>query len=273
MNRIAMICWILLLSGCSAGSKSAASATQPPANKSIGSVRIASGPPMGTTMGTPSGGDRDSSDRVPSNQDATAPAPVRVTPLSRPSTGIFKEELAPPPPGMSAPAAAAPPRTAALAPVASPPPSTTTVPVSHDRMASGDKLDDKEGNIWLARNSSTPRRWQWPAEGSIISHFGTFGAKRNNGIEIKLPPGTTVAAAAAGVVAYADDKLPGYGKMVIVSHGGAYVTTYAHNQSLTVRRGQKVAAGQKVAVSGTSLYFEFRRHKVPDNPLKYLPKL
>ncbi|MBF0124519.1 MAG: M23 family metallopeptidase [Magnetococcales bacterium] len=235
---------MLLLQACSAGAKAPAAATGAP-------VRVASGPPVGS---------KGSSDRPPqapqaSDRDQGSAATTwsqPLPPLQRP-TGVFKEELAPPAPGVAPPLAVVAAASEQQQPVVS------------------SKGDDKGGNIWLAR-SAVPHRWQWPANGDIITHFGTFGAKRSNGIEIKLPAGTAVVAAAAGVVAYADDKLPGYGKMVIVSHGGSHVTTYAHNQTLLVRRGQRLTAGQKIAASGSVLYFEIRRNKTPDNPLKYLPK-
>ena len=127
--------------------------------------------------------------------------------------------------------------------------------------------------------SGPPKVWVWPLRGRIISRFGWRGQHRNNGIDIKARAGDPVVAAADGVVAYADDSLPSYGNLILLRHGGSFMTAYAHNAKVLVTRGQKVRAGQRIALAGKSgnagsprLHFELRRRIKPLNPLKYLPK-
>jgi murein DD-endopeptidase MepM/ murein hydrolase activator NlpD len=100
---------------------------------------------------------------------------------------------------------------------------------------------------------------RWPANGKVISEFGSKpGGNKNEGINISLPEGTPVRAAESGVVAYAGNELKGYGNLILIRHEGGYVTAYAHSKELTVKRGDTVRrgdviarAGQTGAVSGT----------------------
>jgi murein DD-endopeptidase MepM/ murein hydrolase activator NlpD len=86
-----------------------------------------------------------------------------------------------------------------------------------------------------------------------------------------------VKTAANGVVAYAGDELKGYGKLVLISHGNGWVTAYAFNSKLLVKRWDQVRQGQSVALVGhnvdtfSQLHFEIRRGSQPLNPLDYLP--
>ena len=83
--------------------------------------------------------------------------------------------------------------------------------------------------------------------------------------------------AAAGEVIYAANGLADYGNLVLVRHSNGFMTAYAHNKSLTVRRGQRVRQGQVVAKSGQSgsvsspqVHFEIREGKTPVNPMSHL---
>jgi murein DD-endopeptidase MepM/ murein hydrolase activator NlpD len=89
--------------------------------------------------------------------------------------------------------------------------------------------------------------------------------------------GTPVLAAAAGKVIYADSKLRGYGKLVVIRHAGDLVTVYAHNRRLLVREGQQVRGGEVIAevgktgrATGYHLHFEVRRGDRPVDPLGYV---
>lgn len=118
----------------------------------------------------------------------------------------------------------------------------------------------------------------WPVEGRIISDFGAKGGGRfNDGINIAAPAGTAVRAAADGVVAYAGNELRGFGNMLLIKHPGGWVTAYAHNQELLVRRGSSVGRGQAIARVGSTggvdqpqLHFELRKGKKAVDPLDYL---
>ncbi|MBF0193156.1 MAG: peptidoglycan DD-metalloendopeptidase family protein [Magnetococcales bacterium] len=124
-----------------------------------------------------------------------------------------------------------------------------------------------------------PKKWSWPHKGKIINRFGRRGQQRNNGIDIAVRVGDPVRAAADGIVAYADSGLPGYGKMILLRHGGSYMTAYGYINQILVRRGQPIKAGERIALAGQSghattprLHFEIRQRVKPLNPLTRLPK-
>ena len=107
----------------------------------------------------------------------------------------------------------------------------------------------------------------WPVRGNLISRFGKKGeGLRNDGVNIVADRGTLVRAARSGIVAYAENELRGFGNLLLIKHAHGWVTAYAHNETLLVRRGQKVKRGQVVAKVGDSgnvgrpqLHFEIRR--------------
>ncbi len=119
----------------------------------------------------------------------------------------------------------------------------------------------------------------WPVQGSIVSNFGIVGkGRKNDGINIKAAMGTNVKAADKGVVAYAGNELKGFGNLVLIKHSDGYITAYAHNQRLYVKKGQKVLRGEKIATVGSTgsvnfpqLHFEVRAGKKAVNPRLYLP--
>lgn len=126
-----------------------------------------------------------------------------------------------------------------------------------------------------------PSRFRWPVDSPrLTSVFGTRWGKAHEGIDLTAPIGTPVYAADEGEVVYANSFIKGYGNMVVLKHTGDLMTVYAHNSVLLVKVGQKVAAGQKVALSGQSghatgphVHFEVRRAQVPRDPLPYLPDI
>ncbi len=128
---------------------------------------------------------------------------------------------------------------------------------------------------------STKRKskFAWPVKGTVISKYGTIGKGRNNdGINIKAPLGTAVKAADAGRVAYAGNELKGFGNLILIKHNDGWVTAYAHNDRLFVKKGQAVRKGEKIAAVGSTgsvnspqLHFEIRSGKKALNPLSYLP--
>ena len=89
--------------------------------------------------------------------------------------------------------------------------------------------------------------FRWPARGRIIQGFKAGG---NDGINISVPEGTSVRAAESGVVAYAGNELKGYGNLVLIRHPNGFVTAYANNGELDVKRGDVVKRGQVIAKSG-----------------------
>lgn len=116
--------------------------------------------------------------------------------------------------------------------------------------------------------------FRWPARGRVIAGFN---GKSNEGINIALPEGTPVKAAEAGTVAYAGSELKGYGNLVLIRHDNGFVSAYAHNSEIAVKRGEKVRRGQTIAKSGQTgnvsspqLHFELRKGSTPVDPLQHL---
>lgn len=116
---------------------------------------------------------------------------------------------------------------------------------------------------------------QWPVRGNVVSNFN---GQTQKGIDIAGIRGTPVKAAAAGVVQYAGDELRGYGRLILIKHSNTTMTAYAYNDTLKVRNGQSVQAGQVIATMGDSgttgvkLHFEVRVNSQAVNPMRYLPK-
>lgn len=125
-----------------------------------------------------------------------------------------------------------------------------------------------------AGSSADKADFRWPARGRVISGYTKGG---NEGINIAVPEGTPVKAAEGGTVAYAGSELKGYGNLVLIRHPNGYVSAYAHNGELKVKRGDTVKRGQVVANSGQTgnvsspqLHFELRKGSSPVDPTPYL---
>jgi lipoprotein NlpD len=122
----------------------------------------------------------------------------------------------------------------------------------------------------------TPK-WQWPASGKLVALFqGESGLHK--GIDLSGKLGEPVLAAASGRVVYAGSGLSGYGKLLIIKHNDTFLSAYAHNDEISVKEGDSVKAGQRIADMGSSgtdrvkLHFEIRSEGSPVDPLKFLPK-
>ncbi len=122
-------------------------------------------------------------------------------------------------------------------------------------------------------------KFSWPTQGTVVSKFGAIGKGRaNDGINIKAARGSAVKAADAGTIAYAGNELRGFGNLILVRHYDGWITAYAHNDRLLVKKGQKVRRGEKIATVGATggvnspqLHFEIRAGKKAVNPIAYLP--
>ena len=104
------------------------------------------------------------------------------------------------------------------------------------------------------------------------------GEHGNDGINFSTPEGTPVVAIQDGEVAYADEKLAGYGKLIIIRHRNGFISAYAHNSELLVKKGDRVYRDQVIAKSGHTgnvaspqLHFELRRGTSPVDPNKIIP--
>lgn len=120
--------------------------------------------------------------------------------------------------------------------------------------------------------------FRWPVRGKIISSFGQqANGQKNEGINIAVPEGASVRAAEDGVVAYAGSELKGYGNLVLIRHQNGWVTAYAHNAELMVKRGDPVKRGDVIARAGQTgnvtspqVHFEIRKGATAVDPVKYL---
>lgn len=153
--------------------------------------------------------------------------------------------------------------------------------LSGDRIFAGDELiitNYERQPFSLGRNS-----FIWPVNGRVTSGFGwrTHPIKKtrlfHNGLDIAVPAGTAVRAAASGEVVHSG-WMNGFGYTVIIDHGRGVETLYAHNSRVTVAKGSMVNKGQQVAVSGNTglstgphLHFGVLRNEEPLNPRNYLP--
>ena len=124
-------------------------------------------------------------------------------------------------------------------------------------------------------------RLPWPIDNPKTLH--SFGTKQTGqltwkGMVLASEYGTPVKAVDSGKVVFAD-WLRGYGLMVLIDHGKGDMTLYGYNQSLMKKEGDKVRAGETIAVVGDSggqdrpsLYFEIRRNSKAQNPRSWLKR-
>jgi murein DD-endopeptidase MepM/ murein hydrolase activator NlpD len=116
----------------------------------------------------------------------------------------------------------------------------------------------------------------WPVSGPVTSPFGMRWGRMHTGIDIGVPYGTPIRAAASGQVIYAG-WMDGYGNLVFIDHGRGISTGYAHQSSIAVSNGQAVTQGQVIGYVGCTghcfgphLHFEVRINGAPVDPLGYL---
>ncbi|MGD9108019.1 MAG: peptidoglycan DD-metalloendopeptidase family protein [Gammaproteobacteria bacterium] len=122
----------------------------------------------------------------------------------------------------------------------------------------------------------------WPINNAkIIQSYGQSmvnGKMHATGMLLQAAAGTKIHAIFPGKVIFAD-WLHGFGLLIIVQHGKHYITLYGRNQSLYVKRGDAINAGQVIATVGNSggfqnsaLYFEIRHNTDPINPTNWLQR-
>ena len=145
-------------------------------------------------------------------------------------------------------------------------------------------------NIGLDLRGATLSDWThassvpslWPVEGVLTGSFGQredpFSGEGafHRGVDISVPIGTRVIAAADGVIAESDFT-GGYGRCVTIDHGNGVTTRYGHLSAFVVNAGQPIRRGDTIGYSGSSgrstgphLHYEVRINDVPVNPYKYL---
>jgi murein DD-endopeptidase MepM/ murein hydrolase activator NlpD len=119
----------------------------------------------------------------------------------------------------------------------------------------------------------------WPVEGTLTSGFGYRWGRMHEGIDISVPEGTPIRAAADGTVILEQSEYEsgGYGNYTCIDHGGGLSTCYAHQSSFATSVGSQVSQGDLIGYSGNTghstgphLHFEVRVNGVPTDPLGYL---
>jgi lipoprotein NlpD len=170
-----------------------------------------------------------------------------------------------PPVGVSASAAVA---------VATPvPPLSSGVPSAP---AAASSSASATTSVLAAKTTTDDLNWIWPTTAGAV--LAGFDDSKNKGLDIGGKLGDSVLAATDGRVVYAGAGLRGYGNLVILKHNDAFLSAYAHNQTILVKEDQTVTKGQKIAEMGQSdsdrikLHFEIRRQGKPVDPALYLPK-
>jgi murein DD-endopeptidase MepM/ murein hydrolase activator NlpD len=123
----------------------------------------------------------------------------------------------------------------------------------------------------------------WPVSGPVVSGFGSRtingSYEFHPGIDIAVPSGTPIRAAAAGTVIFTEPESSsgGYGNYTCIDHGGGLSTCYAHQEVFEVSAGQQVSQGQVIGLSdctgycfGPHLHFEVRVNGEVTDPMAYL---
>ena len=115
-----------------------------------------------------------------------------------------------------------------------------------------------------------------PVSGVVTSRFGSRSLGTHSGLDIGVPTGTSVKAAAAGTVTFSGYK-GSYGYLVVITHENGVQTYYGHCSSLLVSAGQYVSQGEVIAKSGSTgrstgphLHLEVRVNGIAQNPQNYL---
>jgi septal ring factor EnvC (AmiA/AmiB activator) len=136
-----------------------------------------------------------------------------------------------------------------------------------DSASDGTPFEALRGTLALPVRGELGNRFGSPREDSGLTWKGLFIAAR---------PGTEVKAIAAGRVVFAD-WLRGFGNLLIIDHGGAYMSLYGNNETLFKQVGDSVRGGDTVAAVGNSggnvesgLYFEIRHQGKPFDPLAWV---
>ena len=151
---------------------------------------------------------------------------------------------------------------------------TTTSTTSQKAQTTTAKASSK--NVTIPKSAQS-KRFDRPASGKIVQKFGSTQNAHNDGINIAGKLGDPIKAADSGQVVYAGNELKGYGNLLLIKHKDGWITAYAHNDKLLVKKGAQVTKGQKIATMGQTgavktpqLHFEVRYKTKVVDPELYL---
>ncbi|MEM0928778.1 MAG: M23 family metallopeptidase [Pseudomonadota bacterium] len=112
--------------------------------------------------------------------------------------------------------------------------------------------------------------------GKVTSSYGPRSGGFHHGVDLAAPRGTEVRAAKAGKVIFRGRK-KGFGRLIIIDHGGGQHTYYAHLAGYNTRKGRNVKRGQRIGrvgksgrASGYHLHFEIRQNGRSVNPTNHI---
>lgn len=143
---------------------------------------------------------------------------------------------------------------------------------------------DKVVLVGTKKSTASTGSYAWPTKSVYItSYYGwrtIFGSRSfHYGIDLRAAVGTSVYAADGGEITFVGTQ-NGYGKLIIIRHDNGDLTYYAHLNSFSVKKGERVYKGQLIAksgktgrVTGPHLHFEIRKNGTQVDPMKYLPSL
>jgi murein DD-endopeptidase MepM/ murein hydrolase activator NlpD len=165
------------------------------------------------------------------------------------------------------------------APKAAPPPAKTTSMPAREKSPSPPKSAPAPKPA--ADASAGSRDFIWPVSGELLKNYGVGeDGLRNDGVNIGVPKGTRVKAAADGEVVYAGSELVGFGNLILIRHAGGWVSAYAHAETVLVKEGEMVRQGEAIAEAGATgnasvpqVHFELRKGREPVDPNEHLPPL
>lgn len=142
-------------------------------------------------------------------------------------------------------------------------------------------IQAQQQEVKLVGLQSTKGKLNWPARGKLKHRFGKLkhGSLRWKGVLMSASEGAPVKTIADGQVLFAD-WLKGFGWVIVIDHGEGFMSLYGHSQALLKEVGDKVKAGEQIALVGQSggqsnpgLYFEIRHKGRAVNPVKWCRRI
>jgi murein DD-endopeptidase MepM/ murein hydrolase activator NlpD len=156
---------------------------------------------------------------------------------------------------------------------------TTVAEDLADRTEAADRpsRDNDRGGLATSMNQQAPDVWLLPTKGyRFTSPYGMRWGRLHAGVDLAVPEGTPVGAVHAGIVTRAG-WYGGYGNVVIIDHGRGVETIYGHNSEVLVGVGERVQAGDRIALAGNTghsygshVHLEVHVNGIAKDPIPWL---
>ncbi len=158
----------------------------------------------------------------------------------------------------------------AVSPTPTPPSASKPLPIEETKPVAAPVEKVAAPDLGKTETKSSTARMSFPVKGDIIREYAKG---RNEGIDISATPGAPVVAADAGTVAAITEDTNGV-PIIVVRHAGSLLTVYSNVDALTIKKGDSVSRGQKLAEirrTGTpALHFEVRDGFESVDPMSFL---